>query len=161
MITGTLPRCVFVGFVKTEAFLGKLSENPFIFEHCNVSEIASYINGVSYPSIPFASDFTKEDYLWPYKELLSVVNQGSTDAVWTISLTQFANGFTIFGFQFTPDLNSNAFKSGHISKVKRRTLSINIRFKEALEKGVTMIVFAEYDSLVEIDADRNVFTDYI
>lgn len=161
VLTGTVPRNVIVAFVGTDAFLGAIGSNPFNFEHLNVTEISSYINGVSYPAIPFTTDFDKGDYLWPYKELLSVVNQGSTDAVMTISRSQFANEFTMFAFQFSQDLSGNAFKSGHISRPKKGTLSINVKFKEALTNSVTMLVFSEYDSLIEIDSERNVFTDYI
>ena len=39
-------------------------------------------------------------------------------------------------------------------------INIHVKFHEALKSNVTMIVYSELQNKIEIDAARNVYTDY-
>lgn len=161
IINGVMPRQIFVAFVDAEDYLGNFKTNPFQFKHNNIIEISCFLNGIQYPRIAYKTDFTNDDYVRAYIALTSAVNQNSTDSTCVISRSMYKNGFTLFPFVFTPDLAESAFKSGYISRPQAGSLSLHVRFKNALTKSIIAVVYAEYDSVIEIDAERNVFTDYL
>ena len=45
VVSGQLPMQLVVGLVSNTAFNGSRRQNPFNFQHCNLSEIAIYLNG--------------------------------------------------------------------------------------------------------------------
>lgn len=75
-----------------------------------------------------------------------------------ISRTDYANGYCLFAFDFTPDLCSNV--NGHWNLVKHKRVRIEVRFKEALINTVNCIVYAEYDNIFEIDSSCQVSVDF-
>ena len=55
--SGQLPRRVFIAFVENTAFCGDYKKNPFFFNHCGISSLCVYLDGVQYPSKAYAPDF--------------------------------------------------------------------------------------------------------
>lgn len=53
-----------------------------------------------------------------------------------------------------------ASDSGALSLIKRGNVRMEIQFRSKLDEGLHMIVFAIYDSVLQIDAERNIVTDY-
>lgn len=159
--SGQLPRRMFICFVKNSTFNGDVATDPFKFEHLNINYISCYVNGEQAPSIAYQPDFRKGEYLRLYTNLYRYLDQHSSDSYLNITRKQYANGHTIFPFQLSPDLSSGVGAEGdHLSPIKHGNMRIIIRFAESLKESVTMLLFAEFDSLLEIDADRNVTTDY-
>ena len=74
-------------------------------------------------------------------------NQGNQ-----ISREDYPNGYTLFAFDLSPDLSAGP----HISPIKQGNLRIGIQFAEPLPVTVNCIIYAEFDSLIEIDENRNV-----
>ena len=70
-------------------------------------------------------------------------------------------GNTLFGFNFSPDTADDCNKVGYVSPIKRGTLRIDLRFASALTETINVLVFCEYDNLIEIDITRNAITDYM
>jgi len=48
----------------------------------------------------------------------------------------------------------------HFNPVKHRNLRLALKFGEALTETVTVIAFAEFDNVIELDRDRNVLVDF-
>ncbi|XP_037926237.1 uncharacterized protein LOC119661110 [Hermetia illucens] len=69
----------------------------------------------------------------------------------------FDNGAFLLAFDLTPD---NSYNSTCGSLLNQGTIRIEGRFKDALKKSVTCVVYAEYVSSIEIGKARNVFTSY-
>ena len=46
MFQGKRPETVIVGFVKSKALSGDYTMNPFHFEHCNITQIVVYNDGL-------------------------------------------------------------------------------------------------------------------
>ena len=161
-ISGQLPRRIFVAMVPNDAFTGVLTKNPFEFKHYNLNYIVAYIDGMQYPSKPYQPDFKNKIYVREYLGLFESLNQLSTDSVLSLTKEQWGTkGNTLFGFNFSPDTADDCNKVGYVSPIKRGTLRIDLRFASALTETINVLVFCEYDNLVEIDITRNAITDYM
>ncbi|XP_048511349.1 uncharacterized protein LOC125500982 [Athalia rosae] len=65
---------------------------------------------------------------------------------------------TALSFDLTPNLAAEC--SSHWSLIKHGTLRIELRFDDALKETINCIVYAEFDSIIEVDASRQVVTDF-
>jgi hypothetical protein len=160
VIFGQLPRRLLVVLVKNDAFNGSYKEDPFYFNHFNLNYIACYIDGVQYPSKAYQPDFSNGKYIREYNGLLQAINQNNTSTSVDIDRKLFKNGNTIFGFNFSPDLSNGADALSHLSEIKRGSLRLQLRFKDPLESAINVLLFCEFDNIIEIDQDRQVYTDY-
>ncbi|RWS08782.1 uncharacterized protein B4U79_15200, partial [Dinothrombium tinctorium] len=91
VISGVLPRRVFVAFVENKSFIGDLSKNPFNFKHFNVNYISCFTDGVQFPSKPYTPNFSEELYVREYMGLFEALNQLTTDSVLCLNRKAWAN----------------------------------------------------------------------
>lgn len=49
IVTGQLPRRIFIACVDNGAFNGSLKKDPFNFNHYNINYLACFLDGVQYP----------------------------------------------------------------------------------------------------------------
>ena len=76
----------------------------------------------------------------------------------TVDRKEFKNGHTLYCFDLTPDLCSS---SGHQFSVARRgNLRLEMGFDKVLPFTGNVIVYSEFESIIEIDSDRKVTHDY-
>jgi hypothetical protein len=68
----------------------------------------------------------------------------------TISREEYAKGNTLFGFDLTPDMS----EVGVSQLIKQGNLRVEIHFAEALTATINMIMYAEFDNVIEIDRNR-------
>ncbi len=68
----------------------------------------------------------------------------------------FGNGYTFFGFDLTPD----ACDGGCFHLVRKGNLRIEIHFAAALVQTVNVVVYGEFEAVLEIDKGRNVIYSY-
>lgn len=158
VVQGQLPRRVFVMLVKNAAENGELTLNPFNFEHFKLNFLACYLNGDQYPGIPYQPDYTKSIFAREYFDLYRSLNQLTAKPNLDVTLEEFKNGFTVYGINFASDSSDPI--EGHFNPLRRGNLRIDLRFAEALTEVITVLVFAQFESLISIDNDRNVYTDY-
>jgi hypothetical protein len=76
----------------------------------------------------------------------------------TISREEYANGNTlqVFGFDLTPDMS----EVGTFQLIKQGNLRVEIQFAEALAGTINVVLYAEFDDVIEIDRNRQVLFDY-
>ena len=65
-------------------------------------------------------------------------------------------GYTFFGVDFTPD----GCDGGCFHLVRKGNLRIEIHFAAALAQTVNVVVYGEFEAVLEIDKGRNVIYDY-
>ncbi|XP_071580632.1 uncharacterized protein F54H12.2-like [Temnothorax nylanderi] len=137
VILGQLPKRIIVGFVDNRAFNGDRKLNP-----------------------PLQPSFSRDEplYVEAYHTLFSgtgihFLNEGNS-----ISREDYAEGFTLFVFDLTPDLSANF--AGHWNLVKHGSLRLEVRFEKALTTTVNCIVYAEFDNVLEIDSSRQIIVDF-
>ena len=59
-------------------------------------------------------------------------------------------------FDLTPDLGED----DHFNLSKQGSVRLVLKFAEALEHPVTVIAYAEFENVIEIDRNRNVIYDF-
>jgi hypothetical protein len=160
-LNGQLPRRVFIAMVTNDAFTGNFSKNPFRFEHFNLNHLALYVGGEQHPINGYNPDFENKLYVREYIGLFEALNQLNTDSTLLLSKEQWANGNTIFGFNFAPDLADDCNKMGYANPVKTGNLRIDLKFSKALTETINVLMYCEFDNLVEIDSNRSARPDYL
>lgn len=143
--------------METDSFNGAVNRNPYNFQSFNYTHLAVYLDSVPVPQKPFECDFPNGQYIRAYNSLFEGCNINHADIGNNITRRDYANGYALLAVDLTPDLNSSAT---HISLPKTGSLRIDVRFAEPLAGSITAIVFAEFDSLIEIDKNRCITTDY-
>lgn len=160
VIRGQMPRRMFVMMQETEILNGTFNTDPFSFKHCDIDFMAAYIDGVQYPTRPYTPNFTDKLCTREYMELFIALNQNRTDTYATLDKETFIKDMPIFAFNFSPDLSNGPGASGHVNTVSQGSLRLRMRFKRQLTKAMNVLLYSEFDNMIEIDANRNVLTDY-
>jgi hypothetical protein len=158
IINGVLPRRIIVGLVHSEAYGGHLSRNPFNFQNFNLSSIGLKKNGIPTPFDTIELDFEKHHFLQGYITLLqgtSILFNDKDNGIkpWG----QYPQGHNLFAFDLTDDQQASC---GHLNLIQEGTIGIELKLKETVAHGITMVCYLEYDDLIEINKNRNVIYEH-
>ena len=151
-----LPKRVVIGLVKTSAFLGEYKENPFYFGHFGLSYLALSIDGRHVPAKPLTPDFTNDLYVRSFYNQCMGVGHHQDNKGSFLEYRDFKKGYGLFVYDLTP----STLDGNQVELVKSGSLRIELKFKEALEKPIHVIVYGEADSVLEIDKSRQILTDF-
>lgn len=154
---GSIPKRCIIGMVKNSSFNGNFTTNPFNFEHFNLNYLSMYVDSTQISSRPFTPDFAKGFFMREYHSLFSGCGIHYSDHGNDITLNEYPNGFFLTCFDLTSDLSSH---NAVWNLQKNGSLRIELRFDTPLEESVTILVFSEFDNLIEIDKNRQVTLDY-
>lgn len=155
--SGAIPKRMVLGMVTNKSFNGDYSANPFKFEHFKLNFLAAYVDSQQVPSQPLTPDFEAGLYLESYYSLFTGTGIHFGDTGNAISRLEYPAGYTLFAFDFTPCLTAS--QDGWDLQ-KQATIRLDLRFAAALPEAVNVIVLSEFDSLIQIDKQRNVIVDY-
>lgn len=150
--TGILPRKVIIGLVRTDAFSGSLHRNPFNFQHFNVSSIALKKKGTSIPFESIDVDYAHNNYKLGYMSLLQATGHLFSNSDNDITLDNYKNGYTLYGFDITPDESFG----GNFQLLKEGKLSLDVTLVQEVAHSITIIAYFEYDGLIQITHDGTV-----
>ena len=156
LFLGQMPKRVVIGCVDTDAFHGIHSKNPFNFKHYQINFLALNMDGKQIPSQPLQPKFNNSRYIRSYLGLFSATGKMNEDEGNNISRTDYGKGFTLFAFDLTPDLSD----IGTFQLSKEGHLRLEIQFTVALENAINVIVYGEFDNIIEIDRNRQLLFDY-
>ena len=159
-IDGVLPRRIFVMMVDQAAFSGSVTKNPFYFEHNNLNHLVCYLGGTSFPSQPMTPDFKNNLFVKEFMALYQALNQNGTDTYTELSRKDFKDGNAIFAINLTPDLSSGPGAVGHYNLQNRGELRLHVKFASELTKTTTLLMYQEFDSIIEVDEIGQVHTNY-
>ncbi|XP_034628423.1 uncharacterized protein F54H12.2-like [Trachemys scripta elegans] len=157
LFLGQLPKMLVLGFVDNDAFSGSYTRNPFHFKHYVINFVALYVDGEQIPTKPLQLDFEAGRCMREYMNLVQTASKHMKDRSLLIDCEEFAQGYTLFAF----DLSPNQECSDHYSLIKTGNLRAEIRFGKALTVTVNMIVYGVFDNVIEINQRRNVLFDYM
>ena len=149
------PKHIIFGMVSNEAFNGSYELNPFNFQHFNLNQISVAVDGENIPFQPFTPDFANKNCLRDYTSLYLSAGTFGKDASLPITYNDFLRGYTLYIFNLAPDLSNNATSPNDSANIR-----IQLQFQEQLANAVTLIVFATFHSVIQIDQFRNVFCDF-
>ena len=114
-------------------------------------------NGNAVPYEKISLDFDNKKYDEGYFSFLQSSGLLYRNGGPNISYEQFANGYAIYGFDFSSDPSPD---NRCLDLIQEGKLGLDITLKEGSSVPVTIIVYLEYDKLIEIDKDKNVTTNY-
>ena len=156
VILGQLPRRIVVGLVTNKAFNGSVDTCPYNFQHFNLNYMAIYLGGEQYPSKPLMPNYSENHFLRSYMTLFEGTGMLNDNRGHGIRRSDYKDGFALYAFDLTPDMTEGS----HVDPIKHGSLRMDIHFKSALSETVNVIVYAEYDNVIQIDRARNVILDY-
>lgn len=152
---GKLPRRIVIGLVETAAYQGKVDKNPFNFQHFGLSEICLYKDGVPYPRPMIKMDIENEQCADAYHHFMTGINSSYSRHVPSkLTMNDYMNGFTFFCYNMSPD-QCNTVHPGSLHNANSN-IRMELKFKEALQKNITLLVYHELDLTLEIRQDRRV-----
>jgi hypothetical protein len=154
---GQMPTRIIIGFVSNAALNGDITLNPFNFEHAKLSYLCIHIDGRQIPARPLTPDYSTGKFIEAYYTTFSGTGLGLKDDGHSISRGAFPYGYCLYCFDLTSDLSAN---EPFWSLRKNGTLHIEIKFKTNLTKAMSCVTYSEFQSLIEIDKQRNVSTDF-
>ena len=156
LFLGQLPKRLVIGMVENKAFNGDKTKNPYNFQHFDVSYLALQVDGKQVPSKALTPDFAKGLCTRSYASLFTGTGFMGHDRGNQLSRDEYAQGFTLFAFDLTPNLDDG----GHFHLKKQGNLRLELHFKTGLPETINVIVYAEFDNVIEVDKARNVLFDY-
>ncbi|XP_065263663.1 deleted in malignant brain tumors 1 protein-like [Emys orbicularis] len=157
LFLGQLPKQLVIGFIDNDAFSGSYVKNPFNFKHYNINFVALYVDGEQVPAKPLQPDFETGNCVREYMQLMQATGKYVKDCSLLIDRGEFAQGYTLYAFDLTPDQQC----ADHYSLIKTGNLRAEIRFAMALPSTVNMIVYGVFDNVLEVNHRRNVLFDYM
>lgn len=156
LFSGQIPRRLVLGFVTAEAYGGKQSLNPYDFIHAKCNYLCCFVDGVRHPSRAMSPNFDTGDYAEVYDHMIRGSGLYDEDTTLDIGYDEFKDGYAFFVITLTPG------EPDSMANDPRRngSVRVEVKFKTALTKTLICLCYAEFDSLLEIDRDRNIIKDY-
>jgi hypothetical protein len=156
LFLGQLPKRIVFGMVDNSAYNGDFTKNPYNFQHYDLNFLALYADGSQIPAKPLQPNFERNKWVRSYLSLYSGTGKLYQDEGNDIDREEYAKGYTLFAFDLTPDLNDGS----HFNLVKQGNLRLELHFAKPLPETINVIVYAEFDNIIEVDRNRNVIFDY-
>ena len=146
-----------IGLVDNRTFNGDRERNPFNFQHFNLQEIGLYLDGQQQHTVrPIEPNFTTGEYIRAYSTIFAGTGKLGADEGLFVDRNDYGNGYALYAFDLTADLG----EEDHFSLVRQGSVRLALKFPEALGDTVTVIAYAEFENVIEIDRNRNVVFDF-
>jgi len=156
---GRIPSEMICGLVSDSANHGRLTENPFQFEHNSLNFIQVTVDGQDLSQAPIQPKYVlggtgKQNSLFmdAYKTLSGV---DIDDQVIPISRDDYAGGYCLYRFFAEPQPSG---QNTDVTPLKRTgNMRITLKFDEQLNEPTTLIILAKFGAALHIDKNRAVF----
>lgn len=152
IFTGQMPKRLVVACVDNDAFNGNYKKSPFDFKHNHINFIGVYVDGQPLPHNPLQPDFVNKNFIRSYHNLFL----SSEDRGLYLSRSEFPDGYCLFHFDLSPDLCDGA----HLNLVRHSNLRLELKFGMPLPQTISVLVYAEFENLIEINKARNILYDF-
>ena len=156
LFTGQLPTRLVLGCVDNDAFNGNYRKNPFNFKHYNMTQLNVYLDGQQQTVRPLELDYAHNQYITAYMSLFTGTGKQFADIGNNIKRDEYARGYTLYAFDLTPDLGED----DHFNLLKEGNVRVDMKFADPLPNTINVIVYAEFENIIEIDRSRNIIFDY-
>ena len=138
------------------AFTGSYTINPFLFKNNYLISIAAYVNGKSIPTNPIVLNFQKGGFLDGYRSIFTTIGKTNRGEGIGIARNEYKDGFSLFGFDLSPTL----CVVGHQIFKRSGNLRLSLQFGQSLEISTTIILYADYDNLINVYKRRQGLKGY-
>ena len=151
LFQGRVPSRLVVGLTPEHGYSGTYQTNPLYFPHMNANYLAFTVNGVSRPSQPFMPDFKNNKYVISYLSLYRSMGSNRKNTGNYIGYNDYPAGYALHVF----DVHSTEDVGVHAKRSHGQTM-LDIKFAEPLNEPATVVVYASFSGVIEIDSSRNV-----
>lgn len=156
IVHGILPQRIVLAMVSNAAMNGSTTMNPFNFQHFNLSECNVLLNGSSVNGKAMTFDFENSKYLDGYWSLFSSTGKMHDNAGSVINRKDYKNGYALIVFDLSPTLCNGDY----IDPDNSGELSVSLSFKNNLTNAITVLLYLEYNSQIEITKEKEVVTHF-
>jgi hypothetical protein len=154
--TNVVPRRLIIGFVSNDAYSGRKSLSPFVFEHANVRSICAEASGNTFPNIAYNLDFSENKFIRAFTDLYSGLMLDSSDRTISLGMVKYMKTHCFFVIPMTSTLDD----SPGFETIKNSTTCVKVIFNEPIkDEGYEMIVLGEFDGIISVDKDRIITSD--
>jgi len=74
-----------------------------------------------------------------------------------IDSVEYKNGYALYAFDLSPDLTDDE----KFELLRTSSVRLQIKFEDQMPHAITLIVYGEYQNLIEIDRNQNVIYDFV
>lgn len=166
ILTGIIPHKIVLAVLENDRFVGTGMASPFKFNPLNVRTIYVTVNGQRYPDqgsyeTDWSDTTTDIPHLESYLKMFQELAQDTSNPTINITLDEYKNsGKTIYAYNFAPIYLSAGVTSGCTVPLQKGNLRVDITFSTAPTSALTLLVYAEWDGLIQIDAKREIVTNW-
>ncbi|XP_070687502.1 uncharacterized protein F54H12.2-like [Pempheris klunzingeri] len=155
LFLGSMPKYVVLGMVHHEAFTGRRNLSPFNFIHNDVEYLALCRDGKQVPAKAFQPNFEQGISVREFYNMFTATGRHLKDLPLSINRQEFNQGYSLFVFNLEPCEDSDV-----LSPASSGNLRLEMRFRRPLRHTTTLIVYACYSSILELNSKRQVLVDY-
>ena len=154
-----VPSRIIIGFVKSSAYNGSFTANPFNFKHYNINFLRVSVNGDSVSGHPLQLKFEGNDLeiAEAYLNLFRGTTKFKKDSGNDIQLVEFSNGYTLFVVNI--DSTKISENDTSLRPDTRGIVRVEAKFDSPLTESINIITFAEFQTVFEINRARNIILD--
>jgi hypothetical protein len=145
-----IPLRVVVGLVAATAFVGDFKRNPFNFQGYDLSSLSVTQDGQALPYAPLKMNFEEGACVEAYTKLFNR-KKGEQDTQ-ELLMTDFLNGYALYVYE----LDAKFYHPGCSMQTRAGSLGIEAIFDKPLPENVNIVIYAQFDGLLEIDQFRAV-----
>lgn len=150
IFVGQMPKRLVIACVDNGAFNGDYKKSPFDFKHYSINFMGVYVDGQPMPHSPLQPDFEKNNFIRAFNNLF-LHSEGRY-----LTRSEFSEGYSLFLFDLTPDLCDGS----HLNLVHHSNLRLEIKFNKPLPQTISVLVYAEFENIIEINKERNILYDF-
>ena len=156
MFLETLPKRLILRCIDNDAYNGEYSKKTFNAKNNATNFLAVYVDGRQVPAKPLQPNFETGSYIISCINLFSATGKQAQDEGNELSRDDFGQGYNFFGFDLTP----GGCDGGYFHLTRKSNLGIEMHFATALEQTVNVVVYVEFEAVLEIDKGRNIIYNY-
>lgn len=153
LFLGKIPNRIIICLVNNTAFNGSSQENPFNFQHNNLSYLQLSVDEQNIPSQALTPDFPRNLYARSFSSLFNALNLMGDNTGNCINYDNYKNGNVIFMFDLTNDHQAN---SPNLSISKNGSMRLVLKFSTPLNVIQNIVLIGEFENQFLINHERQV-----
>lgn len=155
LFASEIPDTLIVAMVDSEAYTGKMTLNPFNFQHFDITNLTFFIEGHPMNTACFSPNFDKSQYTAEYLSLFDNLNEDEEikGVGNIIDYSDFGTGYTIFKINISEGLRKNFTSLCHKGQTR-----LKFRFKNPLSNSITVLCYGRVSSVLQIDKTKSVIS---
>lgn len=152
-----LPTRLVLGLVSNDRFAGTPAKNPYLFHHHNLESLTAKVDGALVSGKQYTFRFDEGEALEAFHDLYVNLGLDDTSSSLHLDYEQYLNGSTLYVLDLSADNNAG---SDYFHTHVVGNFSLELTFATPPSTALNLIVYAEYESVIEINANRDVYASW-